>query len=495
MKSLNISILSQMNDPHVFSEYESALSGRIELKITKDYEQESLRNLVNFLSLPLSLYDGFFFSYKINHIGKEFDLLKIADDKSQILNIELKSQPIELEKIEKQLIQNQYYLNVVSNSIYSFTYIASTNIIYYLDSTHKLVETDISHLRRTVRAFDTPYIKEDVDSLFKSSDFLISPINTPQKFLSNNYFLTNQQETIKNTILQIDTSLSAHFISITGGPGTGKTLLLYDIAKALTTYGPVCIIHCGMLSEGHTFLNLHLKNITIKAIRDINSNTSFSNYAFILIDETQRIYKSQFDIIVAAVKTLKLTCIFSYDQQQILATSEEHRNISTEIALLTSMSYKLSEKIRTNKELSTFILALLDLKRKTNLYTYNCVDILYAQSEEDANNIINLYKKNNYTFINFTSSRYYPTSFDVYGNDLNTHEVIGQEFENVLMVLNNNFYYDTDQKLKAYAHPHNDYLYRKLFFQGLSRTREKLCLIIVKDLNLFKTINSIKTRA
>lgn len=78
MNSINIGILSQMNNLNIFSEYESTLSGRLEKKLTKDYEQASLKALIQQLNLPLHMYDGFFFSYKIEHIGKEFDLLKIA---------------------------------------------------------------------------------------------------------------------------------------------------------------------------------------------------------------------------------------------------------------------------------------------------------------------------------------------------------------------------------------------------------------------------------
>lgn len=494
MNALNILFLTEMKDNKIFSEYENALSGRVEKKLTKDHERDSLEKLVLNLSsinLPTFLYDGFFFSFTISHIGKEFDLLKIASDKSQILNIELKSCPIDLEKIEKQLMQNQYYLGHISKQIYSFTFIASTSEMYFLDQNQVLQKTDINHLSSVFKNF-TNYIDSEIENLFRAKDFLISPINTPDKFLNNHYFLTSQQEEYQKNILNTLTENQCYkFIDITGGPGTGKTLLLYDIARKLSLLGRVYLIHCGILSQGHTYLNTKLPNINIVSIRDINVCTVFSHYTYILIDEAQRIYHSQFNIITSQVKKNNLKCIFSYDSQQILSASEESRNVSLQIFSLSKATYKLSEKIRTNKELSSFILSMLNLNNETNKYNYSSIDILYAEDEYKALRILDYYKQN-YTFINFTSSNRTPTSFDIYGGVLNTHKVIGQEFDNVLMILDNNFYYDENGVLRAYSHPNPDYLYLKLLFQGISRTRERLCLIIVNNIELFEKINKLK---
>ena len=67
------------------------------------------------------VYDGWFYAFTIPQIGKEFDLLRISED--AIINIELKSQPVELRRVEKQLYQNRYYLGHLNKKIYSFTLI------------------------------------------------------------------------------------------------------------------------------------------------------------------------------------------------------------------------------------------------------------------------------------------------------------------------------------------------------------------------------------
>ena len=494
MRALNILFLSEMKDTELFSDYENGLSDRTDFKVTKVHEQDSLHQFVAALrsvNLPIRAYEDFFFSYTIPHIGKEFDLIKIAADHSHILNVELKSKPIEEEKIQKQLVQNQYYLGHISKNIASFTYIASSSSLYCLNEACKLTQTSFAHLAEVMQTFDQ-CIHEEIETLFQAKDFLISPINTPDKFLERHYFLTSQQEQYKHKLLPVLSDLTAcHFSSISGSPGTGKTLLLYDIGRELSAIGDVCIVHCGMLSDGHDYLNRQLSHVTIKGIQEIHKDTDFTPYRFLLIDETQRIYKEQMEQIIETVRQQKMGCVFAYDRQQILSLSEERRNTFQIIEEVSTLQCPLSEKIRTNRELSSFILSLFDLNRKTTRYDYSCVTVLFAQNEAEALKMLAYYEKE-YTFINFTSSHYAETSFDVYGGEKNTHKVIGQEFDNVLMILDHHFYYNQDRLLCARQHPNPDYLYKKLFFQGISRARERLCLIVVGNKELFQEINDIK---
>lgn len=102
MKPLNLYTLTRVSDPCRFSSFESVLSVRESIQNFKEHEINSLRILADQLlsagkSLPLL--DGFFFSYRIPQISKEFDLLRIGSD--SIVNIELKSGMVPTERIEK----------------------------------------------------------------------------------------------------------------------------------------------------------------------------------------------------------------------------------------------------------------------------------------------------------------------------------------------------------------------------------------------------------
>jgi hypothetical protein len=85
--------------------------------------------------------------------------------------------------------------------------------------------------------------------------------------------------------------------------------------------------------------------------------------------------------------------------------------------------------------------------------------------------------------------RYSP--YSQYEEDYDTHHVIGQEFDNVLILMDKSFYYDDDGVLQGIPHPNPDYLYPNLFYQGISRVREKIALIVVDDPVLFEKITSV----
>ena len=82
---------------------------------------------------------------------------------------------------------------------------------------------------------------------------------------------------------------------------------------------------------------------------------------------------------------------------------------------------------------------------------------------------------------------------DLFDNEFNPpnkvliNDVLGNDYEKVLVVIDHNFHY-SNQKLRSYNSKTNDYLYLKLLYQGLSRTREKLVLIVYKNKTLFSQI-------
>ena len=53
------------------------------------------------------------------------------------------------------------------------------------------------------------------------------------------------------------------------------------------------------------------------------------------------------------------------------------------------------------------------------------------------------------------------------------------------------FFYNDDGELQGVPHPNPDYLYPNLFYQGITRVREKLAIIVVDNLELFSKIATI----
>ena len=154
--------------------------------------------------------------------------------------------------------------------------------------------------------------------------------------------------------------------------------------------------------------------------------------------------------------------------------------------------YTLPKRIRTNKALQSFISNVMDLKHKSKApMDYSSVALNYANTTQEAQLLLEYYRGKDYTFINYSKSFYSDSPYSAYEEDFDTHHVIGQEFDKVVMLLDQSFYYDDNDILQGVKHPTPDYLYPNLFYQGVTRVREQLALIVVDNEALFDKIVAI----
>lgn len=430
-----------------------------------------------YLVLPfVNIFDVFFVGYKIQHISKEFDLLRFGDN--YILNIELKNSSTE-EKIKNQLIRNKYYLSHINKVIHNLSFITNTNTLYKLDNNNNLEIVDFNLLTQLLTNQNLLKI-QNPDELFNPSDYLVSPFNSTDKFTNNQYFLTGQQEIIKGKILTAINKSMPDFISVNGGPGTGKTLLIYDIVKCVQDKKRTLIVHCGNLNEGHLKLNrLGWNIIPIKSLKYYDLN----DFDLVVIDETQRIYAIQFDQLTTNIKNSSTACIFSYDKQQTLSSQEIRADIEGKINAVAGISkFKLSDKIRTNKEISSFIKLLFNNQRHDIIFS-NCgnIDFNYFTDLVTVKNYIQLVSNSGWEVLRLTPSlhttEHHESYSDIYSK--NSHAVIGQEFDNVAVVMDEYFSYDGSGSLTYQSRTYYDSV--KMLFQNITRTRKRLKLIIINN--------------
>lgn len=456
----------------------------------KNDEAGDLSHLVSVL-YPLGnngIFNGFYVGYKIPQIGKEFDLLRIG--KEYIVNVELKRTSSE-EKIQKQLYRNKYYLTSIGKPVYNFSFISDTKKLYFLHDSNGIQWIDFSYLKQVLENQIIDNI-DNIDKLFNPSIYLVSPFNSTDNFVRDEYFLTHQQEEIKGKVLNTVVSTpQSGFVSITGSAGTGKTLLVYDIAKEIIkTQKKVLIIHCGYLNDGQEKLKTQYKweIISIKYY----ANYNLSLYNMVIIDEAQRIYPEQLKKIVSTIQAANGKCIFSYDKVQTLANWEEQRDIDGHINNINSITaYKLTDKIRTNREIASFIRALFDKKKNLPHNNEGNIELNYFNSINDAKCFLESMSSQDWEVLRFTPSQYNNEHHENYSSILNktSHGIIGQEFDNVAVVIDQFFSYSQNGKLiyagGAYYHP------VKMLFQNITRTRKKLNIVIINNSEILNRCISI----
>ena len=479
-------------DNENFNKYYKTISKSENDFSIREYERVGLYKLVDLLKLnptnPNNL-KGFYYSYTIEQIGKEFDLLKIFE--SFVLNIEIKSQMVDFEKIKTQLVLNRHYLKNIRSKVISFTYISNENRFFTLSENNELNEISCNELINLTNNKEN-YINSDISDIMLPSKYLVSPFNDIDKFLNNEYFLTQQQEEIKTIILNdIKKEHYYNFYKILGNAGTGKTLLIYDIAKELSSEFKICIIHCANLNKGQNRLNNELNNIKIVPVK-ILKNNGLPDCDIVIVDESQRIYESQYNNLIKDVMDNNKKIIFSIGTDQLMQESEIEAAINDKIDLLDKLlKFQLSDKIRTNKNLSAFIANMVNLEKMSTTANYEKVNIYYVSTKAEAKELVRYFVDNEYKYISLTPSSVYITEMNDLENDTNTHAVIGQEFDKVVMIMGADFEY-VGNRLNSKKHPNPNYISSKLFYQGITRARTHLSIVVLRNPNLYQQLIKIK---
>ena len=402
MKSISIYAITRNQNIECLQKLERQLSGRTYFLKMREWELESMKALVRELEVHMQDVHAlrFFYSFQVPRLGKEFDLLQIKDD--QIVNIELKSGKVSDEAVRKQLLQNRYYLSVQGKMIQSYTYISSQERLVRLNNHDHIVEADWDQLCLALQRQSKDY-EGDIEDLFQAEMYLFSPVTEPERFLNKEYFLTSQQKDIERRILDKIRKVKYGYFLFSGLPGTGKTLLLYDIAMKLSVHQKVCMIHCGETGKEWKILHDRLLRIAFLSDSQLEECPDLKEYSAILVDEAHLLSVKELHRILELSE--KHPVIFSGDDEDMISDEEMDRTMLREIEHLPDIqSFHLTNRIRTNAELSSFIQNMMHLPEKRMVRYYPHIQVVYANDEEEAGILLKGYQ-NQLVFI--IDERYY----------------------------------------------------------------------------------------
>ena len=390
-----------------------------------------------------------FYSFQILRLGKEFDLLQVKEN--QIVNIELKSGAVSEDAIRRQLIQNRYYLAILGRPVRSYTYISSQNRLVRLTNHDHIVEAEWEQLCAELQEKSADF-SGDLEDLFQAEWYLISPLTQPERFLKKEYFLTAQQKDIERQILKSIRIKRGGYYHFSGLPGTGKTLLLYDIAMKLSGRQMVCIIHCGASGQEWKRLHERLRRIVWVSDLQITAEMRLDEYGTVLVDEAHLLDKETLENIVEAAG--KRPVIFTSDCEDQLSPEEVDQSVKLGIAKLPEIqTFRLTNRIRTNEEISSFVQNMMHIPDYKSGRRFPHVTVFYANDDQEAANLIQDAKKQGY-------------------QHLLESEVAEKAYDSVAIILDGNYFYDSKKYLRSKKRT-----VRNLFHQ-LNSAKEKLMLIV-----------------
>ena len=451
MKSVSIYALTRKQNLSNLSRLECHLSERDRPLKVRAWEINSMRALVDQLEkyMPEVYRLRLFYSFQILRLGKEFDLLQVKEN--QIVNIELKSGAVSEDAIRRQLIQNRYYLAILGRPVRSYTYISSQNRLVRLTNHDHIVEAELEQLCAELQEKSADF-SGNLEDLFQAEWYLISPLTQPERFLKKEYFLTAQQKDIERQILKSIRIKRGGYYHFSGLPGTGKTLLLYDIAMKLSGRQMVCMIHCGASGQEWKRLHERLRRIVWVSDSQITAEMRLDEYETVLVDEAHLLDKETLENIVEAAG--KRPVIFTSDCEDQLSPEEVDQSVKLGIAKLPEIqTFRLTNRIRTNEEISSFVQNMMHIPDYKSGRRFPHVTVFYANDDQEAANLIQDAKKQGY-------------------QHLLESEVAEKAYDSVAIILDGNYFYDSKKYLRSKKRT-----VRNLFHQ-LNSAKEKLMLIV-----------------
>ena len=539
MRPINIYALTRIDDSTKLERLERQMSGRRRYLKIKKWEIEGLKCFSAHLSSHMKDAEelNFYYSFTMPKLGKEFDLLRVNDD--FVVNVELKSGNVTDDVVRKQLQQNKYYLSTLGKNMYFYTFISRQNRLVRLSNSGRIVDTEWDELAKVLERQENCF-DGHIEELFKEDKYLISPLTDPGRFLRQEYFLTLQQKDIRKAIFKNIRHKDGHIKhefsvqGFTGLPGTGKTILLYDIAMQLSKGQRVCVLHFGSHEKELEQLDERLKRVDFYYCYDINKivinkdipddhfdklnsqdvETSdnrnilvlHNDYSAILIDEGHRVNEHSLSAILNLAKQWMVPVIFSYDKEDAISPEERTLSGADLIENIDGYTkYKLTNRIRMNSELSSFIACVMCVQGRNYRHDYPSVSLLYANNDKEAEILLQNFERDGYIYIWDDSLK---TSQDisdgmVYRTDENgqvtqmsdvknaitsieTSAATCKEFDNVVMMIDDTFYYD-DNGFLRYRNNNLDSRVRNLY-HGLSRAKKNIGIVVKGNTEVFEAL-------
>lgn len=448
---------------------------------------------------PFNYYDGYFLNCSIPHTFNTFDMLRLSGD--AVVNIELKtitefSPQEKWQQIENLLYRNYYYLRFLNKSVFCFCYVLNDGLYKYDRSANSAVKVGVESLFSVLAKQEiTLQYDADTSAMFDISKYLVSPFHKPDRFARGEYFLVNGQKRLCDEILQKTAQNNFFAYCISADAGTGKTMVIYDIARRmLKNCARVLILHGGDLNDAHLRLKMQY-GFEIYGKKDIAMTlhcVQINNtcYDMVIVDEAQRIAAHNIDLAINYCEKRNTPIVFAYDTKQHINKSkglDVYEYIKNEHSHISVFKETLNTNFRSNRQIVSFCNKMFKTSEGDYCKNYDNVTIEYFTDKETVTAYLKLLEFANYKTI----------GFNIQGEcknlcSLNARAVISQEFDKVAVVMDNTFFYDEQNRLAATPFKNSNINPLSALFQIITRAKSSLKIVVLDNKSLYNKIMKIK---
>ncbi len=161
----------------------------------------------------------------------------------------------------------------------------------------------------------------------------------------------------------------------------------------------------------------------------------------------------------------------------------EFEKIASERGLISKGEKSPRHDARTNKEIASFIKRFVDKCDNMSRREYKNITIQNFQHINNVTSYVRNLEDNGWVYISYTTQLFGSPIYEKYNiiskSLQNAHDVIGQEFDDVVVIVGEKFLYKETGEL---THQINGpYMPHKMLFQAMTRVRKKLKIIIVNN--------------
>lgn len=474
-------------------------------------EVVQLLNLINnFInnSLRIPAFKNIFFGFKVDKIEcGDFDFIKVNE--VNVINIEFKDMTKDekqdinkyKEKLLKQLKIRKRLLSVFKRDVISIGFIQNKDLLFFYKlENNKLCSIKPIQVLKELTSSKTDNSISNLSKYLNKETLNISPINQGNLFLNSSYELTNQQS---NAIKNIK-ELKSNFYLVEGQAGTRKSLVAFELAEYFSNIGKKTILFfLSLNTELYTeFKNEKFKLLTLGMHSDENKiiNSGFEkvyneDFDLLIIDEAQRLRIKQVEKLEEEIKKVNMHCIFILDSEQSLVSDDEGTLISNAIKEVVNIKdrFKLKEPLRFDNNTEAFIRKLFKMRKKEGNPSEANIDIIKIYNDREANKYVEYLRENySYTLLKPLETG---TITKNYKYDDHGYNVIGKEFENIIIILDERYFYDRENGLQISKEKNNykgSHNLLKLNYELITRVKNKITILIVGNDELYENMIEIK---